>query len=364
MRLLVLLNENPAGAHDDVHRALGRLVAAGRLEDFAVIPHAARLADGTDEKSIAEEVLTTARSFEATAIICSHTGSLRIEDHVLDRLRSLRSRPVMAYSDLDMYHWFCKPFPRAALRIAQRCDVVFVCGDSDYVKSLQRHNCSDIRYIPLPTDEVRFPMPSATSGLKREYDYDVVLVGNRVRSRLPLKTMTGAREREQLVALFTRRLGRRFAVYGHGWTGTSARGPLPFEAQGRAYRSARLVLGNNNLHAAYYFSNRLPIAMSSGCVMVHNWEPGLDTVFGDQPPFHLFHTPQQAWQAASRLLHSDDAKLDEQRNTAHDLALRRFTMFHVQEYMVRVLRSIRQARDGGDNAVPVRNPWLGGERLR
>jgi len=78
------------------------LVAAGRLEDFAVIPHAARLTGGVDHRLVAEEVLTTARSLEATAIIWSHTGSLRVDEGVLDRLRSLPSRPVMAYSDMHM----------------------------------------------------------------------------------------------------------------------------------------------------------------------------------------------------------------------------------------------------------------------
>jgi hypothetical protein len=360
----MILNENPAGAHDDVHRALGRLVASGQLEGFAVIPHSARLADGVDERAIAEEILTTARSLEATAVIWSHTGSLRIDDGLLDRLHSLPSKPAMAYWDNDMYHWFCKPFPRAALRVARHCDVVFVCGDSAYVDGLHRRGCADIRYTPLPTDEVRFPMPAAVTASQRQYEHDVVLVGNRVRSRIPLKTMPGARERERLVALFTRRLGRRFAVYGHDWTGLSARGPIPFLEQGRAYRSARLVLGDNNLHAAYYFSNRLPIAMSSGCVVVHNWEPGLDTVFTEQPPFHLFRTREQAWQTVSRLLSLDDAELDEQRSVAHDLAVGGFTMYHVQEYMLRVLERRRQARDGHENADHVSNPWLGRERLR
>lgn len=362
-RLLVLLNENPAGAHDDVHNSLRRLVAAGRLDDHVVIPHAARLADGADERSVAEEVLTTAKSCEATAVLWSHTGSLRIDDGVLGRLRALPNRPVMAYWDNDMYHWFFKPFPREALRIAQLCDVVFACGDSGYVESLSRHDCPDIRYTPSSTDEVRFPITSVAACHAREYEYDVVLIGNRVRSRLPFKTMPGARERERLVDLFTRRLGRRFAVYGFGWTGASAQGPVPFQEQGRVYRSARLALGNNNLHAGYYFSNRLPIAMSSGCIVVHNWEPGFETVFGEQAPLRLFRTPQSAWQTARRLLNCDEAELEEQRLAAHDLALRRFTMYHVQDYMLRVLSGIRQARDGGD-AAPVPNPWLGRERLR
>jgi len=163
-----------------------RLVAGGELEDARVIAHAARRDAGVPDHAIGEEVLTTAAEMKASFVVWSHTGRLAIADELLTRLKTLPSRPVLAYWDNDMYQRFYKPFPAAALRVARRCDVVFVCGASAYVDHLHRHGCRDIRYTPSSTDEERFGLMRECDSGAFSGDLDVVLVGNRV-SRRPVR---------------------------------------------------------------------------------------------------------------------------------------------------------------------------------
>ena len=249
-----MLNESVEGSHDDVHRALAELVAAGQLTAYRVYAFPARLEQGLQPHEIAAEIVAEAVDLLPTVILWSHTGHLSIDHACLKRLRSLPSRPAMGYWDGDMYQTPYKPFPRQALMLARACDVVFLPGMNDFVRGLRRSGARDIRYVPSTTDLGRFGGARALRG-RRECEFDVAMIGNRHTSRVPFKTMPGLRWRIELAKMFEAKLGQRFAIFGYGWRGSCAQGPVGFTEQGTAYSSAFFGVGVNNLHASYYFSN-------------------------------------------------------------------------------------------------------------
>jgi len=361
MRMLVVLNENPVGSHADVRRGLLTLKSRSHLDEYVIYPFSARLSSGTSPAAIEEEIIAAAADLEATAVLWCHTQGLDVATATFSRVRSLPSRPVHGYWEGDMYQWPYKPFPPAARRVACACDVVFIPGSSSFLLGLRRSGCGDVRYAPLPADPDRF---GHSAHLRQtESEFDVVFVGSNPTSRIPLKTMPGARWRGQLVAMLEGKLGRRFAVYGHGWRGPCAHGPVPKEGQAEVFARSRATIGNNNLHAAYYFSDRLPTAMSCGAVTLHSWEPGFDQVFGHDAPLRFFCSTEGAWEAVRRVLETDDADLEKERLRARDLALARFTISHVQDYIVEVMRELWQARRTGVSPRVVLNPWLHREQL-
>ena len=361
MRLLLILHDNPVGYHDDWHRALLTLKTRGSLDDFAVYPFLARLVNGAGMQLIEQEIVAAVVDFGATAILWCHTSGFGVTAATISRLRNLRSRPVLGYWEGDMYQWPYKPFPNAARRIACASDVVFVPGYSSFARSLRRSGCRDIRYAPLPTDEVRF---GDAFGLRQDRaEFDVVMIGNRVTSRVPLKSMPGARQRIRLVRLFEKKLGRRFAVFGWGWKGKCAQGSIDKRESGHAYAAGHVALGNNNLHAACYFSDRLPNAMICGSIQVHNWEPGFNLVFGQSPGLRFFDSAENAWLAARQLIETDEADIQQERSSAREMALAKFTLTHVQDYMVAVLRELRQSRLAAAAPRSIPNPWLGRAHL-
>jgi len=359
-RMLVVLHEETTGSHADSRRALAGLKSDGALEDYVVYPFLARLAEGAAARHVHDEIVTAAADLRATCVLWCHTGRFVVPERVFLSLRGLPHRPVQGYWEGDMYESPFKPFPHPARVVARSCDVVFVPGASSFSRSLGRWGCADVRYAPSPTDPGKFG--HAFELRRGTYDHDVVLIGNRVWSRVPFKTMPGARRRARLVRLLERKLGRRFAVYGAGWRGPSAQGPVRHDEQGVVYARSRMSVGVNNLAAAYCFSSRLPISLTCGVTTIHNWERGLDVIFGRDAPIRYFRSAREAWNVVRRLLEVDDRELEDERVRGRELALARFTFAHVLGYVGEVLDARWAAQQGGV-ARPVLNPWLGREHL-
>jgi len=241
--------------------------------------------------------------------------------------------------------------------LCSEVDIAFICGDGWLASHLRHHGCRDIRYAPLSTDE-RFPLQPC----RNHYDYDLVLIGNHIRSRLPFKTMPGALLRRRLVDYFERRLGSRFGVFGYGWSGSSAGGTIDYEDQGEVYASGFAALGCNNWFTPYYFSDRLPIMMSSGRPAIHYCDEGYGEVFGVDPGTFWFRDLDEAWRQFHVAMDDPD---ETQRAVlrAHDLAVSRFTTYRVLAYMVTVLDAHAEARATGGPVSHVANPWIAADRL-
>jgi hypothetical protein len=81
--------------------------------------------------------------------------------------------------------------------------------------------------------------------------------------------------------LLERQFAPCFALYGHGWEGhRSWNGPLAFEDQGEANRSARLSATWDHFPVfANYTSSRVPISLASGVPHVTNYRPGLKLIY-------------------------------------------------------------------------------------
>lgn len=353
MRLFIILNETATNPHINVHNALEALRAKGAVES-EVFPFRIHLESGLASEEVLRELAQRAIVFGPDAMLWAHTAGLYASKNQLAVLREKCNNPVFGYWEGDLYEAPYKRLPDEVAELASACDVVFVQGFGPMTDELAAAGCTDIRFVPATTDEWRFGKQHASAP-----EFDVVLIGTNAASRLPWRTMPGARWRKRLVQLFEKQLGRRFAVFGHGWHGPSARGPLAFERQSYAYGQGRLALGVNNLHARYYFSNRLPIAMSSCVPVIYNYEQGFDSLFPPNSGCMFFRETKQAWDIAHSLLSGDDDRLIDMGEAAQHLAFQRFTIIKIFHYMCDVLRSYPRCRYHCRRAgAHVMNPWL------
>ncbi len=189
--------------------------------------------------------------------------------------------------------------------------------------------------------------------------YDVVMVGNYIRSWFPFKTLPGSRDRKEIADFFYKRLGERFAVFGNGWKGKYAKGPIPDEKQGEIYQSSRVSLGVNSLHSNYYYSNRLPISLSSGVIMVHNYEKGIGKNFENAGYKYFFKYITDAWKMTESLLQKSQSILDSIAGKYREFALKRLTVYRNMEYIIAILKNVRDARIRNSNEAQRLNPWIG-----
>jgi len=355
VRVMVVLNERTPRTAVDVYRALERLKAEGGLDASVVYPYLSRLDELRDRTLVVEDLIRSVTEFRPSILLWVHAHDLGISAKVSDMLRRASGGCAIGFWEADWYDWFQKPFPRQTLGLLKSSDTVFVCGEGAFSGWLKRSGCRDVRYVPS-TGDGRF----VEHLVPRVFDFDVVMIGSKVRSRVPFRTMGGAVERSKLVEAFTRQYGARFAVFGHGWAGPSAQGPVPFEQQADICGRAACVLGNNHLYARYYFSNRLPIAMQAGRPVVHARVEGYEEVFGRDSGVRWFTTIEEALEKAQGVV-SNPSCTAADAEEARVLAESRFTTFHALSYMIRVLSSKRSAQTSAEGIVA--NPWIDRERL-
>lgn len=360
MKLFLILNENPPGSHSDIHYSLNILRNESVLKDYYIYPFLARIADGLGEREVVQEIVNLAIKFQPSSVLWSHTGSLFISKEDVFKIRKLPSTPSIGYWDGDIYQK-PQPLPKEIINLCEKCDVVFVQGAGDFSNLLNKNGCKDIRYVPAFTDTNRFCKLRSPD---QEIIYDVVMIGNNVTSRIPWRTAPGSRWRKELAECFFKKLGERFAIFGYGWKTTYGKGPIPFAEQVNLYHSSRVALGVNNwLGPRYYFSNRLPIALSSGVPVVHNYESGYEEIFKPEEDFIFFKTTSEAWNMTKRLLEKDQKELDGIGLKAYKFALKRLTATDTMRYIISVLRDHKLSQEDGKEVEIRANPWINARQL-
>lgn len=307
MRVLVVLNENPRGSHPDVYEAFESLTSEGIISGFDVIPFLHLRAQGDSDAQIVETIKRTAVDRGHGLVIWMHTGSLSVPDDALAAILESPARPKMAYWEGDSYHPWYKPLPRPMAAIMRRCDAVFMPCGGPVIKTLRNAGVRRVFYAPSCASGTRFPHVWRAD---EPHEHDIVVIGNRVSSRIPLKTMPGARRRAAIVKDLIKRYGRAVAVYGSGWTGPNAMGPVAFDDQTEVYRRARLTVGVDHLDHPFLFSNRLPIALAVGIPVLYRRNPGYDEVFPRELQDCFFSDTARLYEGINGLLAADQSALD------------------------------------------------------
>lgn len=355
MKLLVLSNENPAGAHDDVHRAIKNCQNKGLINDNLIYPFLARLAEVKKEKEVIKEIVEISKNYKPELTLWMHTGKFKVSRNTLDELYSLKTKSVMGYWDGDIYQDPFMSVPNEVLELSSACDVVFVQGFGEMSKKMIDSGCKDVRYVPAFGDEKRFyPIKSDLSK-----EYDIIMIGNNVESRNPFRKNLRAMDlRKNIIYKFSDKYKNKFAVFGNNWKSYSAKGAINYLDQHKIYSSSRIAISVNNANAKYYFSDRLPIAMLSGVPIVQNYEEGFEELFNDCNEIKLFKTIEEAFEQCEELLDKSDAELYEIGQKLLKYTLKKFTANIVFNYMIEVLKEKYESKNKGIISNAVLNPWL------
>lgn len=331
MRVLIVLNENPLGSHPDVYEAFDELMAEGLISGYDVIPFPHLRAQGVSDPRIVETIRGAVLAGGHRLVVWMHTGSLVVPDDALNAIKESPGRPKMAYWEGDSYHPWYKPLPKPMAAIMRRCDVVFMPCGGPVLKTLRAAGVQRVLYAPSCASGTRFPHVWRAD---EPHEHDIVVVGNRVSSRVPFKTMPGARDRAVLVRALIKRYGRRVAVYGTGWTGPSAMGPIAFDEQSAVYRKSRVTVGVNNSTYPYVFSNRLPITMATGIPVLYRRNPGYEEVFPAEFQECFFRTPSELYEEVERAFAADVTLIETRSLAARGHFDRCLTTIRVARHVV------------------------------
>lgn len=343
--LLYLPNEATEGDQVGPRQAFAGMAAEGllsRYQAWSFLVEAGRHGVAASLERLRERVADLAPD----VLLWQHVGDFPVGPGFLAALRAASPGTHLLYHEGDAYGRWAKRLPAPARALMAAADTVALVGAGEYAALARSAGARRVIYSPSSADTTRFGRPWTPTATR---DFDAVLIGGRVTSRLPWGRMPGAASRERLVRALGRALGDRFAVFGPGWAGfTGDRGPIPFDQQEAAQRRARVTVSWNHFDTVErYFSDRIPIGLLSGVPHVTNHQPGYEAVFGPGAPLAWAGTVDGVVAEVQRLLALSQAELDALGRRAQAYGRERFTAPVVYRALLREALDLPERRQGG-----------------
>jgi hypothetical protein len=310
LRLLYLPNELEKREQFGPRSVFESMLTSGELaayQDYSFLEEQKRR--GSSD-AVLNGLYAAAEQFQPDIILWQHPGNFPIPSGFGNRLKSIASRPVLAYDERDIYGGRRKPLTPGMRTLASEADIVFLVGLGGYADLIRRSGAERICYSPHCIDTLRFGHPWDPPANRQ---FDVVMIGNLFRPTGMKPGLPGWKNRWRLAERLSELLGDRFALYGRGWDGIySARGELAFLKQEEAVRDSWLSVGWDYYEKTpFYFSNRLPIALMSGVAHVTHYHPGYETIFQNGKELCYAHTVDEMIDVVRYLLSIPRSRLIE-----------------------------------------------------
>jgi hypothetical protein len=320
MKILLFPN-GPEGWQTGIEDGFSSLASNGRIVSVDWF-YLADQCKKVGSQSAITAALELAQRLQPDFIVLFHVGNLPLGKEFMDKLRGLKSRPVIVYDEGDMYGSWSKPLTSAMKAVISSSDVVSVRGLGPFRQTLARFN-PRIIYTPHHADIARFDREPY---VLEERSKSTVLIGNRIKRSLRGR-MPGASGRESFVRFMGREFPGRFALHGNGWDGFRGNlGPVDFQKQMDTYRNSWITVAYEHYPAvSHYFSNRLPIALLSGSLYVCHRHDGYDEMFKGLDFIFPFDSHGEAGDTIRHLLSMSKTELHERGLRAREHALRHYT---------------------------------------
>jgi hypothetical protein len=345
--VLHVSNQAACGPNTEFTRAFARLAAEGLLVHVPVAAQA--LLRDADRDTALRRLRRTARDIAPDLVFVQSPHAFPWTAEAVGALLSHIGSPPVVYWEGDAWGGR-KQLGRSSAAWLSHADHVFSVAVGEQAALLGRYARTAVRYVPhvLPSHLIDADGESVPE--LGQATQDVAHIGSCYVRLGILERVDGARERLRLTRRLCALPNCRVALYGHGWRGPAARGPVAYHRQPAALRDARISVGWDH-YRRYpgYFSDRLPISMYAGRVHVSSRPPGVGWLPGRDSGLHLVDSPAEAVDRVRELLLGDPEELHAAGLRAHRWTRDRLTDLHALQYML-----------GGELVLPAppKDPWL------
>jgi len=349
VKLFYLINEPVLNYQVGYRAVIKKLIEKKILADCCFYSFYIKLAEFDFQRELFfNDLVKEIIEFSPDAILFAHTGSLKFEDSFFTEVASgLGYRPIYALDERDVYGKFAKKLPLELLQLSAKCDITFlVCSGGWMFQKFQKYNKGRSVYLPHVCDDIHFGKRKPNGTTKK---YDVVMIGNLAKSKIPFNSMPGVQQRIKVAKALYKRNGNRFAVFGYGWDKYPfAAGTVPYFEQEEVLHSSHLSIGVDHfLSYDQYFSDRLPIALASGVPHISWKTPHLDLLFEEGQHILYCKTETEAVIKSDKILSGGVSNLAQQIAKAKNLVETEFTE---TKRMVSLLSKLEEFSKGGDHA--------------
>jgi hypothetical protein len=293
MRILVMVNDSLKKEQIAYKRPFQDLRDSGLISEFKVLSPALSIEVGNDISDVRKEMLAEFKQILPDIVLVMHPQKMAITNRLIAEMRKLREFKLILWEG-DPYSMFRKQPSISQIVVARNADVVFTVGTGWFKRNFELYGARDVRWIPHCFEPDRMP-PSGQIDLKtNSFKHDVSMILNK--SIHKFRPAPGWKARREFVQLSQAAFGDNLALYGKGWEGQAAKGPLPFDDQYRAVTEARITANWDHYpKEPNYFSDRLPISLAGGSVHATTFHPGYEELFDEHStPFLLFEKSPSA----------------------------------------------------------------------
>jgi hypothetical protein len=306
---LLLQSQTPEDKYG-YHAAFAGMANAGELAGYRGFPY--RSATTVEDwhllfREVEEHMLASGSN--AIFLQFFHVGGMPVDPRpFLRRIAALPSRPVIATSCGDGFGHVLSASPPSLPRAASVSDITFATSMGRLARALAKAgarrvtlmpHCAShahLRDISHPPDEASRP-------------FDVVFIGSR-HCRNPRRHLYWAeRHRVARVEALSLRYGRRFGLFGHGWSGNrSWQGPIEFNEQVAVTQRGIVAFGGYPASTCdYYTSDRPMIGALSEVPIVDHAVPLVDRLFERDVEWLLTDSLDDTLRTINGLLEADES---------------------------------------------------------
>jgi len=287
IRVLYVPNEHGQGRQAGIRRAFADLLNAGLVDEVSVFSLLWRIRAGGNAEGHRQDLIGRVKEFQPSIVLMQHLGGTGLERRHFQAIRRIADFALI-YHEGDPYTRFVHPLPKEARLAGRFSDVVYTVGAGTFARNFLASGAANVRWEPSTFDPGRFGRIPVDSIPHR--DHDVVMIANRNTPRL--RGLPNWRDRIRFVEYMQDRFKDRFVIFGRGWTGPGALGPIDYSKQGDAIRSGWVTANWDHFaDEPNYFSDRLPTSLAEGSVHATGFHPGFDQIFGNETRQFLKSAP-------------------------------------------------------------------------
>ena len=239
-----------------------------------------------------------------------------------------------------------RPLPPSVTELASEADAFFSTSMGRTADELVRkHGARNLVFLPNAYCPEHFPL----TDMVHEKEYDVLMLGRSMRmmGRHPIVTVPTALKRRYVVRQLARAFGDRFAIYGYGWKGMSAKGGVPFKGQVAVFQRSKVVVDSPpRVAEELYSSDRAYFMAGSGSSLVMPYVPRFDLLFEPGIHAHFAYRLRDTVQVCRNVLSlPNDVRSENERRTVGYIRSRNLISNRV-DTILSTIEAILKQRDG------------------
>jgi len=335
----MITNEPHAGDEPGFRDALEQLTVGHELAGWEALEPRAWHRRGLPWAECVTRMVEATQAFCPDILIVLSPGTCPWQDN--DVTSVLRA----AGGDVSLLYWEGDPWG-GRKRVnesmdswAVKADILFTVAGGKQARRLADGGARDVRLVLQTYCQIQYADALAWSDSRTDFvdpPMDVVSICNSaVRWPMVPAGVPGARQRRRMVTSLQAERRIRFGVYGHGWSGETALGPVAYHSQVQALRQSLITVNWDHFPSLPgYNSDRLPISMLAGRVHVSTRHPQTPWLPGPESGLVLAESPRAAHAAVVELASKTSDELLGLGQLAHQWVLGRLSDLESMRFML------------------------------